>query len=66
MDGAVILPPMLSCYHKPESIGGMPHHVACMALWGVSKTGGSYCASKIGLEIIETIGNRKYIAEKTI
>ncbi len=30
--GAVILPPMLSYYHNPESIGEMTHHVICKAL----------------------------------
>lgn len=30
--GAVILPPMLSYYHKPESIGEMTHHIVCKVL----------------------------------
>lgn len=30
--GAVILPPMLSYYHKPESIEEMSHHVVCKVL----------------------------------
>lgn len=30
--GAVILPPMLSYYHNPESIGEMNHHIICKAL----------------------------------
>lgn len=30
--GAVILPPMLSYYHKPESIKEMSHHVVCKVL----------------------------------
>lgn len=30
--GAVILPPMLSYYHKPESVEEMTHHIVCKVL----------------------------------
>lgn len=30
--GAVILPPMLSYYHKPQSIEEMTHHIVCKVL----------------------------------
>lgn len=30
--GAVVLPPMLSYYHDPESIEEMTHHIVCKAL----------------------------------
>lgn len=39
--GAVILPPMLSYYHKPDSIEEMTYHIVCKALdqYGIDAPG---------------------------